>query len=169
MTQLQNAASDPVPALKCELASEMLRSSGMLRLRVAGWSMLPALVQGDLLVFERATRDELSEGDIVLFGRDGRLFAHRVIGVSTGRKEGSVLTQGDAVPRPDPPVADRELYGRVLRIVRNGKPMQPARSLSIPEHVLAALLRRSQSAVRIVLGMLRIRQLLKESVVPCQS
>jgi signal peptidase I len=141
----------------------------MLRLRVTGWSMLPTLIQGDVLIFERASGDSVSEGDIVLFGRDGRLFAHRVINPSTGHAEGSVLTQGDALRRPDRPVTGSELFGKVSRIVRNGKSIQPARTLSTPERALAALLRRSYSAVRVVFKILRLRHNLKEFALTCQS
>ena len=69
-------------ALKCELAGEVLRSSGTLRLRAMGWSMLPTVWPGDTLVIERIHSDAVSEGDIVLFGRDRRVFAHRVVAKS---------------------------------------------------------------------------------------
>jgi len=36
-------------ALKCELAGEVLRSSGRLRLKVSGSSMLPVIRPGDTL------------------------------------------------------------------------------------------------------------------------
>ena len=63
MTEFQNAAPDTAQSVRCELAAEMLRSSGMLRLRVTGWSMLPTLIQGDLLVFERASANIVSEDE----------------------------------------------------------------------------------------------------------
>src|ERR1700758_403813 len=66
-------------ALKCELAGEVLRSSGKLRLRVTGCSMLPAVWPGDTLFVERTTRESVEEGDIVLYERDRRFFVHRVV------------------------------------------------------------------------------------------
>ncbi len=68
-------------AVKCELAGDVLRSSGTLRLQVSGWSMLPAIRPGDVLVIHRAGSEDVSKGDIVLFSRDRRLFAHRVVSI----------------------------------------------------------------------------------------
>ena len=45
-----SAAFDESHAIKCELASEVLNRSGSLRLKVMGWSMLPAVWPGDTLV-----------------------------------------------------------------------------------------------------------------------
>ena len=44
-------------AVKCELAAEVLRSSGELRLRVTGSSMLPAVWPGDELTIRRQPFD----------------------------------------------------------------------------------------------------------------
>jgi len=40
-------------ALKCELAAEVLRSTGTLTLQVTGWSMLPSMFSGDMLTIQR--------------------------------------------------------------------------------------------------------------------
>lgn len=169
MSQLQKAAAAGTHALRCELAGEVLSSSGTMRLRATGWSMLPTIVQGDVLVFAPTNRDELSEGDIVLFGRNERLFAHRVLSISRGHRDGHILTQGDALPTPDLPVADSELIGRVSRIERNGRQIKPVRALGFSDGAIAAVLRRSRSVVRVVFKILRMRQSLKESGFACQS
>ena len=70
---------DDAHAVKCELAGEVLRASGRVRLQVTGWSMLPSVWPGDTLVIESVASDAVSEGDIVLFSRERRLFAHRVV------------------------------------------------------------------------------------------
>jgi len=146
-----------VNALKCELASEVLRSSGSLRLRVTGWSMLPAVWPGDTLLIERVSSAAVFAGDIVLFGRDRRLFAHRVVTRSVVTKgqpqDAEILTRGDAMPALDPPVSESELLGRVSFILRNGKCIEPARRPRFYERVLAVVLRRSTFAARIVVGM----------------
>src|SRR5215469_1498253 len=114
-------------AIKCELAAEVLRSSGTLRLRVTGWSMLPTVWPGDTLLIERVDPKAVPEGDIVLFGRDRRLFAHRVL-----KNERSVLvTRGDSMRTPDSPVDETEFLGRVSSIVRNGKWIKPRRTLRV--------------------------------------
>ena len=136
-------------ALKCELASAVLRSYGRLNLKVTGWSMLPVIWPGDTLELERTNRHELSPGDIVLFGRYRRLFAHRVVN-SSGR---TVHTRGDALPYADPVVAENELLGRVACIVRDGRRIQPGRKLSFWQRAVAGLVRSSGIAARAVVGL----------------
>jgi signal peptidase I len=144
---------DDVHAVKCELAGEILRSSGTLRLKVMGWSMLPAVWPGDTLVIERVASAAISEGDIVLFGRDRRLFAHRVVETSSPPGNAQLLTRGDAMPQPDQPVGDRDLLGKVTYIVRNGKWIEPSRVPRFSERAVAALVRSSEIAARVVVGV----------------
>ena len=136
-------------ALKCELASDVLRSFGRLRLKVSGCSMLPAIWPGDTLELEHTTGTEISEGEIVLFGRDRRLFAHRVLKTS----ENTIVTRGDARPRVDPVVAEDQLLGRVAYIVRDGKCIQPSRRLSVSQRAVATVVRSSDFAARVVVGI----------------
>src|SRR5579872_6250678 len=112
MTSLFHDPND-VHALKCELAAEVLRSCGTLRLRVTGWSMLPAVWPGDTLMIESARTGGVTEGDIVLFGRERRLFVHRVV---KNLGDSKFLTRGDAMSAPDPVIDRHELLGRVSSI-----------------------------------------------------
>jgi signal peptidase I len=140
-------------ALKCELAGELLRSSGTLRLRVAGWSMLPTIWPGDTLIVERASNSDIFDGDVVVFSNGCRFVAHRVVTKNSGSGDSIVQTQGDALSRPDSPVTHDELLGKVSFIMRKGKWVKPARSLRLPERVVAAVFRRSTFAARVVVGV----------------
>jgi len=71
--------STPRETLGCELAAEVPRSWGRLRLRATGASMLPAVWPGDALYVCRRSATQALPGDIILFARQGRLFAHRVV------------------------------------------------------------------------------------------
>lgn len=151
-------ASTPgqLSALKCEMASETLRSAGQLRLCVNGWSMLPAVMPGDTIVLERASIDDVAEGEIVLFHREERFFVHRA-----GRKaddKSELQTRGDAMIRPDAPVKRHELLGKVLWIERNGRCLAPSPRLSWPERAVAAIVQRSETAARIVVGVHSLRR-----------
>jgi len=129
-----------------------LNSSGSLRLRVTGWSMFPAVLPGDTLVIHSADRDPVSQGEIVLFRRDRRLFVHRV--VSKGEPGAlQFVTQGDSMPAPDLPVPESDLLGKVSFIMRNGKRIKPERTLRVPERMAAGLFRRSEFAARVVVGI----------------
>ena len=108
---------------KCGLASEVLRRFGALRLRVTGASMLPSIWPGDVVTIRSSRLPEVSRGDVVLFFRDGRFFVHRVLGVSADR----LLTRGDSLPGPDPPVTSDELLGRIVSIAGVGATRAPSR------------------------------------------
>lgn len=142
--------------LKCELAAEVLRSNEKLRLRVHGWSMLPTVMPGDTLVVESVTGDNIAEGEIVLFQRERRFFIHRVVQRSEDKRE--LFTRGDAMPQADPPVKGHELLGKVLYIERNGRCLVPSSRLSWHERALAAIVQRSKTAARVVVGVHGLRQ-----------
>ncbi len=139
-------------AAKCELAAEVLRTQGNLRLGVTGWSMFPSVRPGDVLVVDRTSSSGVSTGEIVLFGRNRRLFVHRVVGKELDGSS-TVLTRGDAMPQPDAPVNDNDLLGRVSCIVRNGKHIVPRRTLRPAERAVATLVRRSNFVARVVVGV----------------
>lgn len=111
--------------LKCGMAAELLRSFGELRLQVTGSSMLPALWPGDILTIRQINLPEATPGQIVLYLRAGRLFAHRVL--ECGQRGGAavLITRGDALETPDLPVDADELLGRVVRVARGGREFVP--------------------------------------------
>jgi hypothetical protein len=115
--------------------------------------MLPMVMPGDTLVIERALSDAISVGDIVLFERDRRLCAHRVI-----EKANGIITRGDAMPQADSPVREHELLGRVSHVIRNEKCIAVNRSSSLAERTIAALARRSKTAARVVVGVHSMRR-----------
>lgn len=142
---------DEAHSLKCELAAEVLRSSGNLRLQVTGWSMIPTLWPGDILMIAQVDPELLSEGDIVLVDRDRRLFAHRLVARNFEKSE--ILTRGDAMRTPDPLVAPNKLLGRVSFILRNGRCIEARRRMPISERAVAVLVQRSEIAARAVMGI----------------
>ena len=153
-------------AIKCDLAGEVLRTSGRLRLKVTGWSMLPTVRPGDALTIDQATIDCISSGDIVLFRRDGRLFVHRVIQKSDNA---GLITQGDGMPHSDPPVSSGEVLGKVSSIMRDGKSLEPSSRLSLSGRAVAALVRRSPSAARVVVGVHNLCAARTKQVPACQN
>lgn len=152
-------------SLRCELAAEVLHSSGHVRIQVTGWSMLPTLWPGDTLLIERAVSDEVSPGDIVLCARNRRFFVHRVV----GKDESTIMTCGDAMPQPDPPVAHRGLLGKVRFVLRRGGRIEPARTLRFPKRAVAALIQRSHLAARIFMALHTRRQGWKLQNLPDQA
>lgn len=84
--------------------------------RVAGASMTPALLPGDLVLAERA--DTASIGDIVLVAEGGaRRYLHRV----RERSPSGFTLKGDANPTADQdPVSARDITGVVRLVVPAG-------------------------------------------------
>ena len=98
-----------------------------MRIRVRGRSMLPTLADGDHVDVSLAPATP-RPGDVVLFLENGLPILHRVLSTKRGR----LLTQGDASPRPDPPVP----LTRVLGIAQ-----LPPRPVLARRRALAAVVR----------------------------
>lgn len=126
-------------AAKCELAAELVRSFGILHLRVTGCSMLPSVWPGDVLLAHRQEIAKISAGDVVLFTREGRLIAHRTVSTTGDPENPCLITRGDAQLASDPPVTTAELLGKVVFILRAGKWLEPRARLSFPARLVAGL------------------------------
>lgn len=89
-----------------------------------GASMWPAAPEGSVLAVTPCPSTELHPGDLVVFRLGAAVITHRVIGVDEG---GRVRAWGDALLRPDPPIAPGDVLGRA-RVVRRGSMILPAPS-----------------------------------------
>jgi hypothetical protein len=166
--------------LGCALAAEVLRSFGKLRLQADGSSMLPAVWPGDILYVQGQDAAAALPGDIVLFGREGRLVAHRVVEVRKAKSgvrgpasgvriqnpdsrfpipdsRFEFVTRGDSLDRNDPPVSSHELLGRVTAIERGSRRVNPR--LTFWSSIASSILRRSDFLTRILLGLHRALRL----------
>ena len=145
---------------KLEIAEEILRSFGELRFVAQGVSMIPAIFPGDELIVRRESIEDARSGDVVLFRRGGRLFAHRVVACTgTGEPEvGAVITRGDALAQSDAPITVGEWLGRVSEVIRRGKPVEFGVGGSILSRLLRCAMERSDLAVRWLLRFRLIRE-----------
>jgi hypothetical protein len=116
-------------AIGCQLVSDALHLSGAVRVRVLGGSMLPSVLPGDILVVRRD--QDPAPGDIVLFTRDDRLFAHRVVARGPQNEASTFLTKGDSLRDVDPPLASSNLLGRVASIQRGTREWNPRRTIYV--------------------------------------
>ncbi len=158
MKQSEGIGPDAASAVKCELASEVLRSFGKLRFAATGWSMLPSVFPGETLVVERISAGEPQVGDVVLVGREGRLCAHRVVSIAWDSENPRWITQGDGMAAPDRPVLAHELLGRVAYLIRAGKCVPVPAELSVVENLIAKIVRRSLPAARALVYLHRASQ-----------
>lgn len=165
---MRGRTSAELHALKCELAGDVLRSSGQLRLRVTGWSMVPTILPGDTLLIEPAGSERVGKGDIVLYRRGRRLFVHRVSEKSVSAGDLRIITQGDGMRRPDPPISAAQLLGKVTFVVRDGRCLVPAKSPGLVMRSVAALARRSSFVARVIVGVHNLGRTSQEPNL-CQS
>jgi len=153
-------------AAKCELAAEVVRSFGTLRFRVTGCSMLPSVWPGDVLLAHRQDIAKVSAGDIVLFTREGRLIAHRVVSTTGDPENPCLITRGDAQLALDSPVTAAELLGKVVFILRAGKQLEPRTRLRFPARLTADLVSRSGRLARVLVRLHALWQNLGEVKTP---
>ena len=84
--------------------------------RVRGRSMIPTLIEGQVLAIEFSP-GSLSRGDMLVYRQDGMLMVHRLLGPARfpdGRP--SLRTRGDGLPTFDPHLEETRVVGRVIAL-----------------------------------------------------
>lgn len=128
------------------LVADAVLRFGRARIRVTGASMLPSLWPGDNLTIERADPAQARIGEVVAYLREDRLFVHRV----SEHVAGHLVTRGDALRSPDPPVAYGNVIGRVVLVERGGRPVVPGEP-RLQARLASAVVSRSTLATRLLL------------------
>jgi signal peptidase I len=129
-------------AQKRELAADILRNGGSLRIRVQGASMLPEIWPGDVLTVESTDAGALQLGEVILVCRSGDFVIHRLIAKSSGEVI-KLTTRGDAMPQADPIAGQDQLLGRVTAVHRGHLAVPVQRNPSLLSRLSALLLRES--------------------------
>ncbi|HXH05841.1 MAG TPA: S24/S26 family peptidase, partial [Vicinamibacterales bacterium] len=96
------------------LVASLLASGRAVRFRAEGDSMAPAIEDGDDVIV--APVADPAPGDILLCRSGDRLVVHRLIASEGSDGARRFILQGDAVPRPDPPVDRADVLGRVVGV-----------------------------------------------------
>jgi hypothetical protein len=138
-------------AIKLELATEVLRTSGELRFVASGTSMVPAVFPGDILIVRIQPIERARCGDVALWSREGRFYAHRIVRTAKADGQAAIVTRGDALSQDDPPVGSDEFLGHVCWVVRRGKHVDLGASPNLGAFVLRFLVRRSDGITKCLL------------------
>lgn len=136
---------EPRGAVELDLATEVLHTFGELRFAAQGSSMLPSIFPGETLLVLRQPAASVRPGHVVLFSRDGRFCAHRVVRRTHIAARPFVVTRGDALTQEDPPVAEHELLGRVTAVLRRGKRIELEETRTVVSQCLRWAVRYSNS------------------------
>lgn len=135
-----------------ELIAQALRAGHQTRFRVTGTSMLPSIWPGDVLIVSPLSEATPATGEVVLFLRNGRLFAHRV----TARSGNQLITRGDALTQCDAPVSAGEQLGVVTGVVRDRGSTRVRSVPAIRHDAIAIAIRHGGLTYRLIF---RIRRL----------
>ena len=98
------------------LFAEALHRFGALTFRASGYSMLPSIGSGQLLKVTVASAEHIQVGDVILYRRDGRLVAHRLVRIARDAGDWLLVARGDAHWACDAPITAAQLLGRVAGI-----------------------------------------------------
>jgi len=111
---------------------------------LCGGSMRPAFRDGDLLLMKKVPPASLKTGNVIVFDSPGfqKTLIHRIIGFREAGSERLVLTQGDRSCRPDEPVSQQFVKGRVSARLINGK-FRPCRRYQEMFWLFSSRVRRS--------------------------
>ena len=124
---MQDSPATPLETAGPALLAHALQAYGAVCLRALGGSMEPAIQPRDILVVAACGVDDLQPLDVVLFAREGRLVAHRLLEVGVRAGQRLLITRGDAIWNADAPVDADDLLGRVVAVGRRGVFRAPAR------------------------------------------
>ena len=101
---------------------EIAESGKVVSLRISGGSMTPFLAHGrDYIYFTKPDR-ELRRGDMVFYQRqNGQYVMHRIY---KKKAEGYYIV-GDAQAEIEGPVAESQIFARIVNVKRKGRLLQP--------------------------------------------
>jgi signal peptidase I len=142
------------------LGEELLRVSGEVRFVAQGGSMAPAIFPGDVLLVRREPWAQIRRDDVVLFVREGRWFAHRVVRAANEDGRTFFVTRGDALAAEDPAVSGEALLGRVTAVRRGHRWIALRRSQTARPRPLRWAVRQSDSVLKLLLRWNALRKFL---------
>ena len=157
--EARDAPATPLDIAAPALLTHALQAFGAARLRVLGGSMMSAIRPRDILVVASCRVDDLRPGDIVLYARDERLIAHRLIEVRVGALKRTLITRGDALWAADAPVDAADVLGRVVALGSRGVFRTPPACTALAR--ARGLVASECTALRVRLHTLRSRRMLR--------
>ena len=107
--------------------------------------MLPSIFPGDILLVQSQPMAKARCGDVALWSRDGRFYAHRVTRLLQDGERTTLVTRGDALTAEDPPVGRDEYLGAVLAVVRRGRLIELSAKPTFAKRLLSYFIRHSDS------------------------
>jgi hypothetical protein len=122
---MTSSACAAPPGRFSEVACELLARGHAIRFRAPGSSMAPAILDGETITVEPVRPPEVRMDDIVLYSAEGRMIAHRVVGIvaqasAFAGAAPAFIVRGDSAGGTEVVALDKVL-GRVLSVERQGR------------------------------------------------
>ena len=100
-----------------DLCVRLLSRGQTVRFRAEGWSMYPAIQDGEIVDVSPARAADIRIGDVLLCRIGTTVVAHRVVRLE-GTPTARIVLRGDAAFADDEPIAPREVLGLVIATAR---------------------------------------------------
>lgn len=104
-----------------QMIREQFLDGGEINFVVSGGSMFPAVRHGDTIRFRHIKPEKLHAGEIVLYERGGRFFAHRFYGTCEFKGGESILVKGDSLFQPMEILEQSSVLGACVKVVHNSR------------------------------------------------
>lgn len=110
------------------LAHSLLAEGRAVRFRASGWSMHPAIDDGEAITVEPIAAGTIRVGDVLLCRKGRGVVAHRVTAIDESSEPRRLVLRGDAAATADKSIVDADVWGRVVAVERNGRTVRLSRS-----------------------------------------
>jgi hypothetical protein len=115
------SSDDHLTRTKKALMADLLRSGIPVRFRAMGRSMSPTIGHKEVVTVAPTHHADLRPGDVVLYERGQRIFAHRLVAVvrhDDDNGEVRFLLRGDNQLECDRPVGPSAILGKLVEVHR---------------------------------------------------
>jgi signal peptidase I len=103
-----------------ELCDVLLAQGQVVRFTAEGWSMYPAIRDGEVVDLAPVDVQTIRRGDVLLCRLGPGAVAHRVIGIDRTTRPIGILLRGDAAFDSDAPLTEEDVLGQVIATTRSG-------------------------------------------------
>ena len=103
-----------------ELCDVLLAQGQVVRFTAEGWSMYPAIRDGEIVDLAPVDVAAIRRGDVLLCRLGPVAVAHRVIGIDRTTIPIGILLRGDAAFACDERLTEDDVLGQVIATTRNG-------------------------------------------------
>ena len=102
------------------ISEDLLANGYNVRIKTSGFSMFPLIWTGDKVTI--SPQKDVNIGDVIVFTRDGRMVAHKVVRIFEKSGIQHYQTRGDSIFSLDKPITAGRILGKVIRVERENNP-----------------------------------------------